>query len=122
MSYSPIRLWHSKPNRLILSSLLELGDCMVILFRKWFLQKIGHEGLNNMLLAYEDKSAYALCVFSLALGPNEELKLFDIMPLRSQLAEFITLVLGKCLVHGRVLRVQAVCEGTAVSFPDRVCP
>lgn len=39
---------------------------------KWFLQKIGHEGLNNMLLAYEDKSAYALCVFSLALGPNEE--------------------------------------------------
>lgn len=39
---------------------------------KWFLQKIGHEGLNNLLLAYEDKSAYALCVFSLALGPNEE--------------------------------------------------
>lgn len=29
-------------------------------------------GLNNLLMAYEDKSAYALCVFSLALGPNEE--------------------------------------------------
>eukprot|EP00897_Mesotaenium_endlicherianum_P008032 jgi/Mesen1/7257/ME000373S06322 len=39
---------------------------------KWFLQKTGHQGLNNMLAAYEDKSAYALCVFSLALGPNEE--------------------------------------------------
>ncbi|KAA8548479.1 hypothetical protein F0562_000254 [Nyssa sinensis] len=39
---------------------------------KWFLQKIGHGGLNNLLLAYEDKSAYALCVFSLALGPNAE--------------------------------------------------
>ncbi|KAK8962931.1 Inosine triphosphate pyrophosphatase [Platanthera guangdongensis] len=39
---------------------------------KWFLQKIGHEGLNNMLMAYEDKSAYATCIFSLALGPNEE--------------------------------------------------
>ncbi|KAF5195223.1 Inosine triphosphate pyrophosphatase [Thalictrum thalictroides] len=39
---------------------------------KWFLQKVGHEGLNNLLLAYEDKSAYALCVFSLALGPNVE--------------------------------------------------
>ena len=25
-----------------------------------------------MLLAYEDKAAYALCVFSLALGPNDE--------------------------------------------------
>ncbi|XP_027165404.1 inosine triphosphate pyrophosphatase [Coffea eugenioides] len=39
---------------------------------KWFLQKIGHEGLNNLLMAYEDKSAYALCIFSLALGPNME--------------------------------------------------
>ncbi|CAM6100003.1 unnamed protein product [Calypogeia fissa] len=43
------------------------GDC-----RKWFLQKTGHEGLNNLLAAYEDKSAYALCVFSLALGPGVE--------------------------------------------------
>ncbi|XP_042057878.1 inosine triphosphate pyrophosphatase [Salvia splendens] len=39
---------------------------------KWFLQKIGHEGLNNMLMAYDDKSAYALCVFSLAIGPNAD--------------------------------------------------
>ncbi|KAL9265379.1 Senescence-specific cysteine protease SAG39-like protein, partial [Drosera capensis] len=39
---------------------------------KWFLQKIGHEGLNNLLVAYKDKSAYALCVFSLALGPHVE--------------------------------------------------
>ncbi|GAB2221476.1 hypothetical protein Droror1_Dr00012657 [Drosera rotundifolia] len=39
---------------------------------KWFLQKIGHEGLNNLLEAYKDKSAYALCVFSLALGPDAE--------------------------------------------------
>lgn len=39
---------------------------------KWFLEKIGHEGLNNLLMAYEDKSAYALCVFSLALGPNAD--------------------------------------------------
>ncbi|PKU75478.1 Inosine triphosphate pyrophosphatase [Dendrobium catenatum] len=38
----------------------------------WFLEKIGHEGLNNLLMAYEDKSAYAACVFSLALGPNTE--------------------------------------------------
>ncbi|KAF3791272.1 Inosine triphosphate pyrophosphatase [Nymphaea thermarum] len=39
---------------------------------KWFLQKIGHEGLNNLLKAYDDKSAYALCAFSVALGPNSE--------------------------------------------------
>ncbi|KAG0448862.1 hypothetical protein HPP92_027625 [Vanilla planifolia] len=28
--------------------------------------------LNNLLMAYEDKSAYAMCIFSLAFGPNEE--------------------------------------------------
>ncbi|XP_008804447.3 inosine triphosphate pyrophosphatase [Phoenix dactylifera] len=39
---------------------------------KWFLQKTGHEGLNNILMAYEDKTAYAMCIFSLALGPTEE--------------------------------------------------
>ncbi|KAG6500214.1 hypothetical protein ZIOFF_040057 [Zingiber officinale] len=40
--------------------------------RKWFLQKTGHEGLNNLLKAYEDKSAYAMCIFSLSLGPSNE--------------------------------------------------
>jgi len=35
---------------------------------KWFLEKTGHEGLNNLLAAYEDKSAYAQCVFALNLG------------------------------------------------------
>ncbi|KAK1592246.1 hypothetical protein Q3G72_021797 [Acer saccharum] len=39
---------------------------------KWFLQKIGHEGLNNLLMAYEDKSAYALCAFAFSLGPDSE--------------------------------------------------
>lgn len=29
-------------------------------------------GLNNLLKAYEDKSAYAMCIFSLALGPRVE--------------------------------------------------
>lgn len=29
-------------------------------------------GLNNLLMAYEDKSAYALCAFSFALGPDIE--------------------------------------------------
>ncbi|KAJ8448071.1 hypothetical protein Cgig2_031795 [Carnegiea gigantea] len=32
----------------------------------------GLPGLNNLLMAYEDKSAYTLCVFSLALGPNAD--------------------------------------------------
>lgn len=31
---------------------------------KWFLEKLGHEGLNNILSAYEDKTAYAQCIFA----------------------------------------------------------
>ena len=80
-----------------------LGILHTWMYRKWFLEKIGHEGmatnsylflpascsiiflvcefmhtifaiigLNNLLKAYEDKSAYAMCIFSLALGPEEE--------------------------------------------------
>ncbi|KAJ6326234.1 hypothetical protein OIU78_013354 [Salix suchowensis] len=50
---------------------MQFQPCSVRL-SKWFLQKIGHEGLNNLLMAYEDKSAYALCAFSFALGPDAE--------------------------------------------------
>ena len=44
---------------------------------KWFLQKLGHEGLNNLLAAYEDKSAYAQCLFALCAGPGQPVRLFD---------------------------------------------
>jgi inosine triphosphate pyrophosphatase len=43
---------------------------------KWFLEKTGHEGLNNMLTAYPDKSAYAQCVFAFSLGPSHEPMVF----------------------------------------------
>ena len=38
---------------------------------KWFLDKLGHEGLNNLLAAYPDKSAYAQCIFAYCEGPGE---------------------------------------------------
>ncbi len=38
---------------------------------KWFLDKLGHEGLNNMLAAYDDKTAFAQCIFSLCSGPGQ---------------------------------------------------
>merc|ERR1712063_209998 len=43
---------------------------------KWFLEKLGHDGLNRILDGYEDKSAYALCVFSFTAGPGEEIFVF----------------------------------------------
>ncbi|KFH06997.1 putative inosine triphosphate pyrophosphatase [Toxoplasma gondii VAND] len=33
---------------------------------KWFLQKLGPDGLPNLLAAYEDKSGYALCTLCVA--------------------------------------------------------
>jgi inosine triphosphate pyrophosphatase len=43
---------------------------------KWFLEKLGHDGLNKMLAAYEDKSAYAQCIFAFSEGPGCEPRLF----------------------------------------------
>lgn len=41
---------------------------------KWFLQKLGHEGLNKLLAGYEDKSAYAQCIFVYMAGGCPRLK------------------------------------------------
>ena len=42
------------------------GAKSLIFFKnnKWFLDKMGHDGLNKMLAGFEDKSGYALCIFS----------------------------------------------------------
>jgi inosine triphosphate pyrophosphatase len=42
-----------------------------------FLGKCGHDGLNKMLSGFEDKSAYAQCVFALSAGPGCEVRVFD---------------------------------------------
>ncbi|CAG8519523.1 5595_t:CDS:2 [Paraglomus brasilianum] len=44
---------------------------------KWFLDKLGHDGLNNMLAGFNDKSAYALCTFAYSAGPGTEPILFE---------------------------------------------
>ncbi|KAG9247870.1 inosine triphosphate pyrophosphatase-like protein [Calycina marina] len=44
---------------------------------KWFMQAIGHEGLNNLLAAYPDKSAQAVCTFAYSEGPGHEPIIFQ---------------------------------------------
>ncbi|ROW08890.1 hypothetical protein VMCG_02790 [Cytospora schulzeri] len=44
---------------------------------KWFMKDIGHDGLNNLLAAYEDKSAKAVCTFGFSQGPGHEPILFQ---------------------------------------------
>lgn len=46
-----------------------LGDLPGV-YVKWFLDKTGRKGLVNMLAAYEDKSAYAQCIFAVTAGPG----------------------------------------------------
>ncbi|KAL8755426.1 MAG: hypothetical protein Q9199_003649 [Rusavskia elegans] len=44
---------------------------------KWFLQALGHDGLNNLLAAYEDRSAEAICTFAYCAGPDNEPLIFE---------------------------------------------
>ncbi|CAF1172526.1 unnamed protein product [Adineta steineri] len=44
---------------------------------KWFLDKIGHDGLNKLLVGFDDKTAYAQCVFAFCAGPTSEPIVFD---------------------------------------------
>lgn len=43
---------------------------------KWFMEKLGHDGLNRMLEGFDDKRARATCIFSFSLGPGAEPELF----------------------------------------------
>jgi len=44
---------------------------------KWFLEKCGHEGLNDMIAFSEDKSGYAQTVVGFCPGPGQEVVVFD---------------------------------------------
>ncbi|PON30298.1 Ham1 family protein [Trichoderma gamsii] len=44
---------------------------------KWFLDSLGHEGLNNLLIAYKDKSAEAVCTFAYSPGPGRDPIIFQ---------------------------------------------
>jgi inosine triphosphate pyrophosphatase len=35
---------------------------------KWFLEKLGHDGLNKMLVGFDDHSAYAQCTYAYTPG------------------------------------------------------
>jgi len=44
---------------------------------KWFMEAIGHEGLNKLLAAYPDKSAQAVCTFAYCEGHGCEPIIFQ---------------------------------------------
>ena len=44
---------------------------------KWFLDKCGHEGLNDMIAFSDDKAAYAQTVVAFCAGPGKPVATFD---------------------------------------------
>jgi len=58
---------------------------------KWFLERCGHDGLNKMLVGFDDKTAYAQTVFAFTTGPGKDVHVFDgrtqgsIVPARGRL-------------------------------------
>ena len=48
----------------------------MISWSQYFLEKTGHEGLNNIISAYPDKSAYAQCIFAYCKGRGQEVVVF----------------------------------------------
>ena len=72
---------------------------------KWFLEKTGLDGLNNMLLAYEDKTAYAQCVFAYCEGGEKN-------------AEEVEVFVGR--TNGRIVKARGKTEfgWDAVFEPD----
>lgn len=39
---------------------------------KWFADKLGLDGLNKLLAGYDDKTAYAQCIFAFCAGPSSQ--------------------------------------------------
>jgi len=44
---------------------------------KWFLDKCGHQGLNDLIAAYPDKSAYAQTIIAFTTGPEKKVHVFE---------------------------------------------
>jgi len=44
---------------------------------KWFLQTLGHDGLNRMLVGFDTNAAAAVCTFAYSAGPGTEPVLFE---------------------------------------------
>jgi ribokinase/non-canonical purine NTP pyrophosphatase (RdgB/HAM1 family) len=44
---------------------------------KWFLDSCGHDGLNSMLVGFNDNTAYAQTVVAFTAGPGEKVHVFD---------------------------------------------
>ncbi|KAI9294570.1 inosine triphosphate pyrophosphatase [Neoconidiobolus thromboides FSU 785] len=75
------RLAAKELNSAVLTEDTALGfnamDGLPGVYIKWFLEKLGHDGLNKMLSGFESKTAKAICTFAYSEGPDSEPILFQ---------------------------------------------
>lgn len=58
-------------------TLLNSDDPFAGPYIKWFLEKVGPEGLYKMLAGFDDKTATAVCTFAYSSGENDDVLLFQ---------------------------------------------
>lgn len=44
---------------------------------KWFLKAVGPDGLHRLLTGFDDKTAFAVCIFAYCAGPGAKPRLFE---------------------------------------------
>lgn len=80
---------------------------------KYFMKELGHEGLNNLLVGFPTKEAWALCTFAYSAGPGTEPLLFEgktdgkIVPARGS-AEFGWDAVFEPLETGRTYALKSI--------------
>jgi inosine triphosphate pyrophosphatase len=92
---------------------------------KWFLEKCGHEGLNNMIQFSKDKSGYAQTVVGFCAGPGKEVMVFDgrtmgqIVPPRGSLDFGWDPIFQPDEGHGKTYAEMSKAEKDAISHRSR---
>jgi inosine triphosphate pyrophosphatase len=73
---------------------------------KWFLDRLKPEGLYKLITPYEDKSAYALCIFGYCEGRDKEVELFEGMSFLAQMNLLLmSLRWHYCATEGHPIRM-----------------
>ncbi|KAI5310399.1 nucleoside triphosphate pyrophosphohydrolase ham1 [Ascosphaera atra] len=76
---------------------------------KWFLQALGHDGLNKLVQPYEDHSCTAVCTFAFCSGPGAEPILFQGRTEKHREANAHATVVGRVKWFLRADRLISVC-------------
>ncbi|CAL6030256.1 Inosine_triphosphatase / Nucleoside-triphosphate diphosphatase [Hexamita inflata] len=71
---------------------------------RYFLESVGPDGIYNLLSAFEDKSAFAQCIYAYSTGPDAEPVLF----------------IGQC--PGKVVKSAGISQFGAISFDSIFAP